>query len=125
MFTPTFRIPIEALREVAEAMQNDTPTEISDAISRHAEVTGDTPIVRYGVDYKKPEHKQFILDAEDAGYEVGLYHGRSFWAGPCVRLEQGDSGFTTDVPTQQDGMGLGMVVYPKTSDSSLRDVQED
>ena len=77
-----------------------------------------------GVIYTKPDHIQFCLDAEDAGLDVKLYHGRFFYHGPSVTVERvGD--FQTSVKTQQDNMGLDMVVYCNTSDSTLKNARSD
>jgi len=62
-------------------------------------------------DYDSEIAKQFIRDAEECGLEPYHYHGRFYWEGPAVNLK-GAGDFYTSVPTQQDSMGLGMVVYP-------------
>lgn len=124
-YKPNFNIPIDALKEVAAAMKNDTPHDIEAAIDRYDTVTKPEPLVRFGVSYTRPEHKHFILDAEDAGYDIRLYRGRWYWVGPAVSLPEGDHGFETNVATQSDQLGRGTIIYPKISDSSLKEAKEE
>lgn len=125
MFKPSYRISIEDCKEIKAAMGDNTPSDVEDALDRDERVNNPKPFIRGGVIYTKPEHRMFILDAEDNGYEIAIYHGRNYWHGPAVRLEAGDRGFITDVPVQYDGLGRGQIVYPAMSDSSLKDAQEN
>lgn len=124
-FNPKFSISIQTLLEVSTALGDKCPAEIAEVVEMYAELTSPNPIERNGVKYTKPDHKQFILEAENAGYDVRLYHGRFYWHGPAVAVEAGDSGFTTSVKTQHDSLGLGRIIYPIIPDSSLKDVHEN
>ena len=71
--------------------------------------------------YKQPDHLQFIEDMEANNLTVSLYHGRNFWNGPSVCVDNlQDALSCTKVPCQWDNMGL--VVYPKANDPSLANV---
>ena len=58
----------------------------------------------------------FVDWAEESGFEPYHYHGRYSWEGPAVNL--GSIGEAVGIPVrfQIDGMGLGVVVYPTSSD---------
>jgi len=72
--------------------------------------------------YNKPEHKQFVEECEEAGLEVRYYQGRCFWKGPAVACEDLQEVIrATQVSVQWDNLGLGWIVYPVVSDSSLGD----
>lgn len=63
---------------------------------------------------------QFVDDMEQAGLEVEHYHGRFYWEGPAVRVDDlQDAMSETKVRVQYDNMGLGWIVYPKASDAGV------
>ncbi len=66
--------------------------------------------------YFEPDHIQFISDMQDAGMEVRHYRGRFYWEGPAASCDEVQEVMSnTKVPCQQDSLGLGFIVYPKTS----------
>lgn len=77
------------------------------------------------VNYNLPEHKQFVEDMEEAGLEVEIYHGRYWWHGPSVNVDNlQDALSCTKVKCQWDNMGKGWVVYPVIGDDTLKDAHE-
>ena len=61
----------------------------------------------------------FTDDMERAGLEVEHYHGRAMWHGPAVRVDDlQDALQETRVRCQWDSMGMGYIVYPRSSDRS-------
>lgn len=91
-------------------MAHDTWVEDeADEYSRNGE-----PLPRY----TNPDCVQFVADMEAAGLDVEHYHGRFFWEGPAVRVDDlQDAMRETKVRVQYDNMGRGWIVYPKASDS--------
>jgi hypothetical protein len=80
------------------------------------------------INYTVPEHIQFVEDMKNAGLKVKLYHGRYFWHGPSVDVNNlQDALSNTKVPCQWDNMGMLYVVYPKANDPSLdgNDISEE
>jgi hypothetical protein len=76
--------------------------------------------------YNIIEHLRFVCDMEAAGLKVELYHGRYFWHGPSVDVDNLQDALSgTKIPCQWDNMGKGYVVYPKANDPSLEKVHED
>lgn len=72
--------------------------------------------------YRLPQHVQFVADMEEAGLDVELYRGRSFYCGPAVRVNAlQDALSLTRVRCNYDQMGRGYVVHPRASDDSLRE----
>lgn len=68
--------------------------------------------------YRLPETRQFVEDMEAAGLEVEHYHGRFFWQGPAVRVDDlQDAMRHTSVKLQYDNMGLGWIVYPVVAEA--------
>ena len=66
--------------------------------------------------YAEKHATQFVADMQQADLEVEHYHGRFFWEGPAVRVDDlQDALRHTDVRCQWDNMGLGYIVYPKQS----------
>jgi len=60
---------------------------------------------------------KFVKDMEAAGLEVEHYRGRFFWEGPAVRVDHIDECIQeTKVKCQWDQLGLGSIVYPRSSD---------
>jgi len=69
------------------------------------------------VTYTNKDCKRFVRDMEAAGLEVTHYHGRYFWQGPAVRVDDLHEAMqATRVKTQWDQLGLGFIVYPRASD---------
>jgi len=72
--------------------------------------------------YDNSDCQRFVCDMEDVGLEVEHYHGRSFWEGPAVRVDNiQDAVSRTKVKCQWDNMGLGYIVYPKQSGKKLKE----
>jgi hypothetical protein len=68
--------------------------------------------------YTNPDCVKFVFDMEKAGLTVEHYHGRFFWEGPAVRVDDlQDAMSETRVRVQYDNMGMGWIVYPKAADS--------
>jgi len=66
--------------------------------------------------YDNDDCNQFVEDMENTGLEVEHYHGRWFWEGPAVRVDDiQDALSETKVKCQWDNMGLGFIVYPRQS----------
>ena len=64
--------------------------------------------------YNNAMYVQFVEDMEDARLTPWHYHGRFFYQGPAVEVDNlQDALSETKVPCQWDNMGLGYVVYPK------------
>lgn len=70
--------------------------------------------------WQNPIYRQFQEQAEAAGYEVNEYHGRYFYYGPAVWLDNQDQyhdfirAINTDIRLQCDDCGkTGKIVYPK------------
>jgi hypothetical protein len=64
------------------------------------------------------DHKQFVSDMEDAGLAPYDYHGRFFWHGPAVDVDDLQEALgATKVRCQWDSMGMGYVVYPNAGRS--------
>lgn len=77
-------------------------------------------------EYTLPEHKKFVKDMEKAGLEVSLYHGRFFWHGPSVHVDDLQEALSrTKIKCQWDNLGRGFVVYPKVTDYTLEGVREN
>ena len=66
--------------------------------------------------YTDPDCLAFVEWAEDSGLEVQHYEGRFFWKGPAVRLDYVGEAVGIPVPFQHDSLGLGVIVYPVSSD---------
>lgn len=63
---------------------------------------------------KKTDFEQFRADMEEAGLEVEEYHGRFYYEGPAVRVDDLQDALSyTKVKCQWDNMGLGWIVYPR------------
>ena len=82
--------------------------------------------MRGGVSYTSEEHRDFIDDMEAKGLDVELYHDRSFYIGPCVRvdkLEEATEATLVQCGHQSiafDGRDTeGYIVYPCRSDKRL------
>lgn len=72
--------------------------------------------------YTSPNCIKFVEDMEAAGFEVYHYKGRFFWEGPAVNVKNlQDAISNTEVRCQWDDMGLGLVVYPKSSDKGIEE----
>lgn len=71
-------------------------------------------VVNYN-DYPDNEnYAKFCEDAWEAGFQPTEYHGRWFYVGPAVIVDDiSDMMSKTTVPCTHDGMGKGYVVYPK------------
>jgi hypothetical protein len=75
--------------------------------------------------YNIPNHKKFAKDMEKVGLKVNLYHGRYFWHGPSVNVDNLQDALSgTQVKCQWDNMGKGYVVYPEANDHSLERARE-
>ncbi len=75
--------------------------------------------------YTNPDHIKFVKDMKKANLKVELYHGRNFWHGPTVIVDNlQDALSNTKIPCQWDNMGHAWIVYPKSNDYSLKDVHE-
>lgn len=67
----------------------------------------------------RDETIQFVDDMQAAGLDVEAYHGRFWWSGPAVRVDDlQDALSATKIPCQWDQMGLGYVVYPRAADEA-------
>jgi hypothetical protein len=76
------------------------------------EYMGDLP------EYTVPEVIQFVEDMRQALLPVEHYHGRFWWEGPAVRVDDLHTAMqATRVPVQWDSMGMGYIVYPRIGDS--------
>jgi hypothetical protein len=70
--------------------------------------------------YTKRDAIQFVEDMENAGLEVEHYHGRFYWRGPAVRVDNlQDAMSETKVRVQYDSMGMGYIVYPVIGDEGV------
>ena len=66
--------------------------------------------------YQEKDLNQFVKDMIEAGLEPYHYHGRYFWQGPAVNVDNLQEALSnTKVSCQWDNMGLGFVAYPKIS----------
>lgn len=70
--------------------------------------------------YDNKDCNKFVKDMIKAGLEDDLrhYNGRWFWTGPavsCSRYGLQDILSSTKVKCQWDSLGLGYIVYPKSS----------
>lgn len=67
-------------------------------------------------DYESETAKQFCREVTAVGFKPFHYHGRWFWEGPAIVVNDLEGGFcSTTVKCQHDNMGLGWVVYPRVS----------
>lgn len=72
--------------------------------------------------YDNEDCSHFVCDMEEVGLEVEHYHGRFFWEGPAVRVDNIQDALShTKVPCQYDNMGLGYIVYPKQSGQKVEE----
>jgi hypothetical protein len=72
--------------------------------------------------YTNKDCVRFVKDMTKAGLEPYHYHGRFFWHGPAVNVDNlQDALSNTKIKCQWDSMGLGYVVYPITSDKGDTD----
>ena len=79
---------------------------------------------RIGLLFRVVPWCRFCRDMEDAGLEVEHYHGRFYWEGPAVRVDDLQEALSeTKVPCQWDDMGLGYIVYPNRS-AKLKEAAE-
>lgn len=70
--------------------------------------------------YTAPDALQFVDDMERAGLNVEHYHGRYWWHGPAVRVDDLQTAMMeTRVPVQWDSMGMGYIVYPVNGDKGV------
>ena len=77
-----------------------------------------------GKTYDNHDCNRFVCDMKTADLEVEHYHGRFFWEGPAVRVDNiQDAVSHTKIQCQWDNMGLGYIVYPKQSGKKI--VKED
>lgn len=62
-----------------------------------------------------PEHyQQFARDCRDAGFPLVHYNGRWGWQGPAAKADDvHDVIRCTEVPVQNDTLGLRYIVYPR------------
>lgn len=71
--------------------------------------------------YDNPQCNQFVEDMIKAGLKPEHYHGRFFWEGPSVIVDDiQDALSATKVKCQLDNMGKGYVVYPRHSGRLLQ-----
>ena len=67
-------------------------------------------------DYESETAKQFCREVTAAGFKPYHYNGRWFWEGPAINVDELQDGYrATSVKCQQDNMGLGWVIYPRSS----------
>lgn len=79
-----------------------------------AEYVGDLP------EYTEPDAIQFVEDMRQAMLPVEHYHGRFYWQGPAVRVDDlQDAMSETKVRVQWDSMGMGYIVYPVNGDKGV------
>jgi hypothetical protein len=72
--------------------------------------------------YTNPDCVQFVEDMEAAGLEVHHYHGRFYYEGPSVHVDDLQEALSnTRVPCQYESLGLGWVVYTKARDKGVPD----
>jgi hypothetical protein len=65
-------------------------------------------------DYDNENYKKFCDDMKFAMLECEHYHGRWFYKGPAVIVDDISEAMSqTNVPCQFDNLGLGYIVYPK------------
>jgi hypothetical protein len=73
------------------------------------------PVVQ-PTDYEHADLQRFVRDMQKAGLTPYHYHGRFFWEGPAVDVDDLQEALSeTRVKCQHDSMGLGYVVYPRAS----------
>lgn len=66
--------------------------------------------------YDNKECNRFVRDMKKAGFDPYHYHGRSFWEGPAVSVDDDHIAVAaTRVKCQRDSLGKGYVVYPRAS----------
>ncbi len=76
--------------------------------------------------YNIPQHKKFVKDMQKLGLMVNFYHGRYYWHGPSVVVDNIQDALSgTKVPCQWDNMGKSWVVYPKANDPNLKETREN
>ena len=64
--------------------------------------------------YDNKNFTKFVKDMKKAGLEPYEYHGRYFYVGPAVNVDNlQDALSETKVKCQWDNMGKGFVVYPR------------
>lgn len=79
------------------------------------EFMGDLPEYTEGSDAAK-----FVEDMRLAMLPVEHYHGRFWWEGPAVRVDDLQTAMMeTRVPVQWDSMGMGYIVYPVNGDKGV------
>lgn len=71
-----------------------------------------------GLTYNNRTYQQFVHECEQAGLEVRDYHGRNFYEGPAVSVDDFDGMVevmrATTVRIQYDQLGRsGYIIYPK------------
>ena len=113
----------------SEAGPNDLTMEVREALGvEHVKDENEAgPVEFKGVTYTKRDHVQFIRDMHRAGLgdELRVYHGRSYYVGPSVCVEDiADAMSETRVRCGWDNLGLGFIVHPKESDFALREARE-
>jgi hypothetical protein len=80
-----------------------------------------------GEDYKAPHYKEdwankFVQQMLKAGLWPFEYHGRFYWHGPAVTVDDiQDAMSVTKVRMQWDNLGRGWVVYPKQSATLIKE----
>ena len=63
--------------------------------------------------YDNDECNRFVKDMNKTGLKTYHYHGRFFWEGPAVNVDDiQDALSSTKVKCQWDNMGKRWVVYP-------------
>lgn len=75
--------------------------------------------------YDNKTCNKFVEDMKKAGLEIEHYHGRFFWEGPAVRVDDiQDAMSNTKVELQWDHMGLSFIVYPKQSGKLIEQMRQ-
>jgi hypothetical protein len=124
-------LPLELARKAMQQIIENVDTaataalvsELASSIETYDLVHSTEPLWREDINYRLRDHKQFILDMEAVGFDVRLYHGRCFFHGPAVAVDDiGGAISKTSIECAWDDLGKGYIVYPKLSDSSLRNV---
>ena len=84
--------------------------------------TGDCAPCGIASQYDNDDCNTFCCDMAQADLGVEHYHGRFFWEGPAVRVDNiQDAVSKTKIQCQWDNMGLGYIVYPKQSGKKLKE----
>lgn len=101
------RMTLDAMHRIAHEQNGEQPDEPETfASSMRDPVSAEQ--------YSQPAYIRFVADMKRAGLTPYHYHGRFFYEGPAVDVDDlQDALSETRVKCQWDNMGLGFVVYPK------------